>query len=140
MRKYYIFQIRPKYKEIALTKPDKLYKIMESIYHLPYSDYLLGRRILSDIRLTFNKEKLNKEIFQLLEENQNYTNFNNVHCIINYFTKEKSTLTIKTNYLLLESTKEIPTFFQIFSSKSNLFICDFEKKDYFFLQSLNYKS
>lgn len=137
MRTYYLFQIKSKYKKLTISEPDKLYKAIEGIYHLRHIDYIAGEKLLNDLRLPIPKDKLNKQIYNYLQNNTSYTCFKNSHYIHNYFTQEESILTIKNNYLIIESTKEIPTFFQIFSPKSNLFVCDFSKKDYFFLESLS---
>ena len=55
--------------------------------------------------------------------------------INNYYKNEESKLTINKAYLLLETNMIKSAFFNDLKNK-NLFVCDFENKDYFWLDSL----
>jgi hypothetical protein len=55
----------------------------------------------------------------------------------NYYTDEVSKLIIKNSYLILKSNKENSTFFTILSEIPNLFVIDFENKDYFWLSKIS---
>ena len=55
--------------------------------------------------------------------------------INNYYRDEESRLIINKAYMLLESNVVKPSFFKDLINKG-LFVCDFENKDYFWLDSL----
>jgi sporulation protein YlmC with PRC-barrel domain len=65
-----------------------------------------------------------------------YTKVNNIHMIYDYYTKEESKLIINTNYLLIKSTKQIPTFLKAITRKEKIFVIDFDNIDYFWLEEL----
>ena len=73
------------------------------------------------------------KIFNLKLSNSGYTLFKNRHKYINYFTKEESELIVKYNYMLLISNKENNIFLDEIKKISDLFICDFNTTDYYFV-------
>ena len=56
--------------------------------------------------------------------------------IHDYYTKEESKLIINTNYLLIKSTKQLPTFLKAITRKEKIFVIDFDNIDYFWLEEL----
>ena len=58
------------------------------------------------------------------------------HMIYDYYTKEESKLIVNTNYLVIKSTKQIPTFLKAITRKEYVFVCDFDNTDYFWLEEL----
>ena len=51
-------------------------------------------------------------------------------------TNKPVKMIISNSYIVIKSTKEIPTFFKILSKRKNIFICDFINKDYFWLSNI----
>ena len=94
-------------------------------------------RIKWRIRDTFNKELLDNNIYEYYKNRYTYTKINNTHIINDYYTEEKSKLVINPSYLLIRSTKQIPTFLRTITKKNNIFVCDFDNIDYFWLDELN---
>ena len=136
MRKYYLFKINKTYYNLTRHNPYNLYKTIESIYHVKEQDLKYYYNIFTSIRETFNKDYLNTNIYEYYKNRHSYTKVNNTHMIYDYYSKEESKLTINTNYLLIKSTKQLPTFLKAITKKEYIFVCDFENIDYFWLEEL----
>ena len=54
------------------------------------------------------------------------------HAIVNNLMKTN----YNANYLLIKSTKQIPTFLKAITKKEKIFVIDFENIDYFWLEEL----
>ena len=55
--------------------------------------------------------------------------------INDYYTNEKSRMVVDKNFILITTTKEYPSFFKTIPKK-NFFVCDFQNKEYFWLEQL----
>ena len=137
MRTFYLFKIKTNYSILTKNNPYNLYKTLEEIYHLKKDQIKIAYDLFSQIRDTFNKELLDNNIYEYYKNKYTYTKINNTHIINDYYTDEKSKLTINPTYLLIRSTKQIPTFLRTITKKNNIFVCDFDNIDYFWLDELN---
>ena len=136
MRKYYLFKINNIFYNLTKNNPYNLYKAIETIYHIKEHDLPYFYNYFNVIRDTFNKEYLNNNIYEYYKNRHSYTKVNNTHMIYDYYTKEESKLIINTNYLLIKSTKQIPTFLKAITRKEKIFVIDFDNIDYFWLEEL----
>ena len=136
MRKYYLFKINNIFYNLTNNNPYNLYKAIETIYHIKEQDLPYFYNYFNVIRDTFNKEYLNNNIYEYYKNRHSYTKVNNIHMIYDYYTKEESKLIINTNYLLIKSTKQIPTFLKAITRKEKIFVIDFDNIDYFWLEEL----
>lgn len=137
MRTFYLFKIKTNYSILTKNNPYNLYKTLEEIYHLKKDEIKIAYDLFSQIRDTFNKELLDNNIYEYYKNRYTYTKINNTHIINDYYTEEKSKLVINPSYLLIRSTKQIPTFLRTITKKNNIFVCDFDNIDYFWLDELN---
>ena len=137
MRTFYLFKIKTNYSILTKNNPYNLYKTLEEIYHLKKDEIKVAYDLFSQIRDTFNKELLDNNIYEYYKNRYTYTKIKNTHIINDYYTKEKSKLIINPTYLLIQSTKQIPTFLRTITKKNNIFVCDFDNIDYFWLEELN---
>ena len=137
MRTFYLFKIKTNYSILTKNNPYNLYKTLEEIYHLKKDEIKIAYDLFSQIRDTFNKELLDNNIYEYYKSKYTYTKINNTHIINDYYTDEKSKLTINPTYLLIRRTKQIPTFLRTITKKNNIFVCDFDNIDYFWLDELN---
>lgn len=135
MRVFYLFNINEEFKSITKDEPYSLFNSLNQIYRLDNRDVFIAFDLINQIIKPFDKRKLNLELFDIYRNNNNYTKFNNIHIINNYFNDEKTELTIKKSYLLLRSTVDVPSFLKDLND-SNVFVCDFKNKDYFWLDNL----
>ncbi|HAB67637.1 MAG TPA: hypothetical protein DCE23_09755, partial [Firmicutes bacterium] len=56
------------------------------------------------------KKVIDNKIYQVYKDNYTYSKVNNVHIINDYYSKERSKLMVKRNYLCLKSTNSVPEF------------------------------
>ena len=136
MRIFYLFKIKNQYATLTKKHPYNLYKTIEQIYRLTPEELTIATNIFDQISDTFNKEKINKKIYDSYKEQDTYTNYLNTHIINDYFTKEQTKLIVNKSYMLIKSTKQIPLFLKEIKSKDNIFICDFQNKAYFWLEQI----
>lgn len=136
MRKYYLFKINKTYYNLTRDNPYILYKAIESIYHIKENDFKYFYNYFESMRDTFNKDYLNTNIYEYYKNRHSYTKIRDTHMIYDYYTKEESKLIVNTNYLVIKSTKQIPTFLKAITRKEYVFVCDFDNTDYFWLEEL----
>ncbi len=133
MRTFYIFRISPEFKIITRNKPYNLYLALDNIHSLNHSEISLAIRLYDEVCDRNDVRSLNLSIFNLLRDSDYYMKFNNNHIINNYYTDESSKLTVYKCYLKLKSSLNNPTFFNTLKVYPNLFVVDFQSKDYFWL-------
>ena len=139
MRTFYIFKIKKHFAILTKNNPYTLYKTIEDIYKVKEKELEQDKNLFNHIKDTFNKDVLNTNSYNSYKNKYTYTRFKDIHTINNYYTKERSRLTVNKTYLLLRSTEEVPSFLKTLSaSKQKMFVCDFENKDYFWIEDLVY--
>lgn len=133
MRTFYLFKIKKTYYNLTKESPYNLYQALENIYHLKKEELKNAYLFFDQIKENFNKDRLDRNLYNAFKEKYTYTNFNYTHLINDYYTDEKTKLIINKTYLYIKSTKEIPIFLKVLSKKDNIFVCDFNNRDYFWL-------
>lgn len=133
LRTFYIFKINKEFKTITKDKPYNLYLALDNIHSMNSDNVSLAFTLFNEICDKTSPKDLNLSVFNELKDSDYYIKFNNNHLINNYFTTENSKLTVNRTYLKLKSSINNPTFFKILSSIPNLFVIDFNHKDYFWL-------
>lgn len=136
MRTFYIFKINNEFKILTKNRSYNLYKTIENIYNLREEDYGLGITMFEQIAEVIDSKQANLKIFDINRHNDTYTKFSNIHMINNYYNDEVSKLIINKSHLILKSSKEFPTFLKELNFDNNLFACDFQNKDYFWIEEL----
>lgn len=137
MRTFYIFKIKEEFAILTKNNPYHLFKMLSYIYNLDRGEVIRGADLFYKLVQMFNSKELDIKIFKKYSENYFYTKFKNIHQMNNIYKKEESKLTVHHHYLLLESTVIRPVFLQDLSEYENIFLCDFENKDYFWLEKLS---
>ena len=135
MRKFYIFNINDEFKVLNKDNAYDLYRQMENIKHLNKNEFYNGIKIYETLASIFDKYKIDEYLYDLNKDSYFYTKYKNIHIINNYYRGEESRLTICKAYLLLETNAVKCSFFDNLKNMG-LFACDFENKDYFWLDSL----
>ena len=133
MRTFYIFKIKKPYVILTRHNPFNLYKTIEHISNVKTDELKIATNLFNQISGTFNKDQINKLIFKKYQNAYSYTNHVNTHTIYDYHTKEQTKLIIYRSFIIIQSTKQIPSFLKTIATNNNLFICDFNNKDYFWL-------
>lgn len=138
MRTYYIFNVNKYFAHIYKNRPFKMYKIFEDIYLNKDYDKSKTFHNFEEVAVPFNKIMLNEYIYYEYKVKYGYKKENNIHFLTN---SETSKLTINNYNIKLETKDNYSKFFHILSYyNDNLFICDFENKDYFWLSKLYHNS
>lgn len=135
MRKFYIFNINNEFAILNKEDSYELFRQMENIRGLDKEEFYNAIRIYETLAHTIDKQDLNSRIYDKHKESFYYTKYQNIHMINNYYKNEESKLTINNAYLLLETNILKPAFFNDLKNE-NYFACDFENKDYFWINSL----
>ena len=60
----------------------------------------------------------------------------NTHIYNNYYNDENTKLKVGNAFMVLETTSPKPEFFNTLKDNSNLFACDFQNQDYFWVESV----
>lgn len=136
MRTFYIFKVKEEYAILTKNNPYQLFRMLEFIYNLDKGEITRGADLFYKLVEKLDSKSLDIQLFKKYRENYFYTKFKNVHQVNNIYKKEESKLVVRHHYLLLESTIVKPTFLEDLQSVPNLFLCDFENKDYFWLEKL----
>ncbi|MBE6144225.1 MAG: sporulation inhibitor of replication protein SirA [Firmicutes bacterium] len=127
MRKYYIFIIRTEFYKIYKNNSLVLYKTLENLYKLNNNNFGYGFSIYNQLCLTFNTEVLNN---YFLRKFANYKH--NKH----YIQKEQTILEINKSCIVVLTKYNVPKSLKyLLYYNKYLFVCDFDNKDYFWLQN-----
>ena len=134
MRTYYIFNVNKYFTYMYKTSPFKMYKIFEEIYHSRDYDAVKTYRVFEGIANPFNKIMLNEYISYEYRYKYGYKKEEKLHTLK---TKENTTLKINNYNIKIETDSNYTDFFKYINNyNENLFVCDFENKDYFWLSKL----
>ena len=134
MRTYYIFNVNRYFSYMYKNKPFKMYKMFEEIYYSKSYDSLSTYRNFETVAAPFNKIMLNEYIYFEYKLKYGYKRKDNLHYLN---TTEKSILRINNYNIKIETEGNYSEFFnEISNYNNNLFVCDFENMDYFWLSKL----
>lgn len=134
MKTYYIFQIKKEFISLYKETPSTLFHILRSIYYLDKTEVEYGYNLFNQLIIPMNKNKIDRDIFIKFHQDIPYSKRKETHYINNLYRNEISRLTINNSYCKLEIEQNFSTFFDILKEElENLFVCSFQKTDFFFL-------
>ena len=136
MRTFYIFKIN---KEMAiLTKdcPYNIYKNMEQIRKYDLNNFSFCYHIYDQLVSPINLKSVNKLLLNKYKDNIYYQKYYNIHKIFNRYKPEDTKLVIKNTYILLLTNCIKPAFLKELKFDKDLFVCDFDNKDYFWIEQI----
>ena len=134
MKVYYIFQMKKEFVQLYRDSPIVLFHILRSIYYLDKTEVDYGYHLFRQLILPLNKNQLDRDFFIEFHQDIPYSKRGDVHVINNLYRNEVSRLIINHFYLKLEIEQNFSSFFEILNRKfDNLFVCAFQKTDFFFL-------
>lgn len=114
--------------------PFKMYKILEDIYNTREYDPKRTFRLLEEVASPFNKPMLNEYIYYQYHTKYGYRRKDNIHTLNN---NEKTLLRINNYNIKIKTQNNYSSFFTYLNKyNDNLFVCDFNNKDYFWLSIL----
>ena len=137
MRTFYIFKINKEMGVLLKDSPYNLFKSLEDIYLLDKTSIGIGKDLLDQLIVPIDKERYNRLIYELNKDNDFYMKNGDTHKVVNKYRKEETIITVKNSHILLKTNiinRDIKKFLPI----TELFACDFQNKDYFWLEQLIY--
>lgn len=136
MRIFHVFSIDKSIK--SLTKDDsyQLYYTFKKIKNLDKDNLSLGITLYEQVAIPIEKEKYNKYLFKNYTDSDFYYKFRNEHTYFNKYRNEESHLKVGSAFLKIESNVSNPDFFKCLKKDHNLFVCDFDNCDYFWLDTI----
>ena len=138
MRTYYIFNVNRYFNYMYKKYPYKMYKVFEEIYNTRNYDDVRTYHILEEVADPFNKIMLNEYIYYEYKFKYGYKRKENIHTLN---SKEKTILRINNYNIKIETESNYSVFFKYLNNYNNrLFVCDFDNKDYFWLNILEESS
>lgn len=134
MRTYYIFCINNEMSILAKDNPYILFRSFESIYKGKRNDLYVASNLFEQLTNRVDN-KINDKLKQKFKDNDYYMYTLNRHAYYNKYKDEKCELLVKNAYLLCTTNSIKPVLLSKLK-KNNLFICDFQNKDYFWLDEI----
>lgn len=138
MRVYYLFKINDSFSKLYYNKTYYLYKMLEQISKSSQNDFIISYRLFSQMATAYNKVEINSNIYKAFEYNDKYMKTLNKH-ILNDGV-EKTKLTVYNTYIKIRTNQNLTSFFKVLNREKNIFVCDFNNKDYFWLSKVSSKS
>ena len=141
MRTYYAFIIKDSLMHFYSKKPYSLYKILEQIYRLKNNDIVLGYRLLEQVTEPFGTRKTDKFIYKKHLNELEYSRLDDGHMIKNLYSEEITFLKVFHSHVRIKTNNNYSSFFSsIQEYDENLFICDFENQDFFWVNKINFET
>lgn len=141
MRTYYAFIIKDSLMHFYSKKPYSLYKILEQIYRLKNNDIVLGYRLLEQVTEPFGTRKTDKFIYKKHLNELEYSRLNDGHMIKNLYSEEITFLKVFHSHVRIKTNNNYSSFFSsIQEYDENIFICDFENQDFFWVNKINFET
>lgn len=138
MRTFYIFKINNMFQTFYNDKSSILYKMFSEIYNSEDDDLINNFRLFEKITIPFNKRIFNNFIMLKHRDDLYYNKKENKHMINK--DDEMTKLVVNTTHLKIKTNKNVNSFIKdIIDSRENVFVIDFENKDYFWLNEINYE-
>lgn len=141
MRTYYAFIIKDSLMHFYSKRPYSLYKILEQIYRLKNSDIKLGYRLLEQVTKPFGVNKIDKFIYKKHFDDLEYSRIEDGHMIKNLYSEEISFLKVFYSHVRIKTNNDFSSFFSsIQNFDDNIFVCDFENEDFFWINKFNFET
>jgi len=135
MRVFYVYRINEIYRDMYYKHSYRLYKILESIYYERDYDKISSYRLYKQVVNPINKMLCNGYITKNHRLAYEYCYDNNVHYIRK--KEEHTKMVISNIHIKIISDINFPSFLNdIYAYDSNIFICDFDNNDYFWLDKV----
>ncbi len=137
MRVFYIFKIKDEFISLYKNNESMLYNILKQIYYLPKEEINYAKTLLNQLVNNIDKEYIDRDIYIKMHQKMPYSKRGEVHYMNNLYKDEISKLIVKYKYIKIETETNFSSFFNILKKyNNNLFVCDFEYLDFFFLDRI----
>lgn len=141
MRTYHVFVIKNSLMDYYGERPYSLYKILEQIYNLKTNDIVLGYKLLNQVTNSLDTKRIDKYIYKNNFDENTYKRIYDGHIISNKYTDEETFLHVYNSHIRIKTNNNYSVFFEsIKNYNNNMFVCDFENQDYFWLNKIKVES
>lgn len=138
MNNYYIFMVNECFTSFYRDKPSVLYQLFEHVYGLTKNDLILGYRIFEQVAVPFDKEKVNQHFYEHFCSELSYSRKTDRHYYNNLYIGEDTKAVIHHSHIKLISNMDYPSFMHSLKENyENVLVCNFEKKNFFWLDKKN---
>jgi len=135
MRIFYVYRINEFYRDMYYKHSYRLYKILEQIYYERDYDRVSSYRLYKQVIIPVNRLLCNSYVTKNHRLSYEYCYDNHVHYIKK--NDEHTKMVISNIHIKIISDINYPSFFDdIYAYDSNIFICDFDNNDYFWLDKV----
>ena len=134
MRTYYLFEVKEGVLRNYKNNYEELYGLLESINSLKTEDIVLGYNLFDRLVTPLKKGELNDYIRDNYINNENYICFDSTHTINDFYYNETTKMIINNSHIKIKTNKNTPSFFFDIRKFPNMFVCDFENRDFFLLK------
>ena len=132
-----MFKIKEEYIDLYKDTPNTLYNILNQMYYMKRNEIGYGFNLFNQMIDKLNKFDLDKYLYVLLHTKMKYSKRGDEHILNNLYKDEISILKIKNTHMVINSNKSYTEFFVFLNQyDSNLFVCDFNNHDYFFMSNI----
>lgn len=126
MTKYYLFIIKNDTYKVYKNNPKYLYEIINTLYHLKYSDLNYGINLYNTLCDTFSVKLLKNYIVDRFNTRTYKKRIK--------LNKEKTYIRLNYSKVEIETDLKIPPIFKIFNIyNKKIFVINFKEKRYFWL-------
>lgn len=137
MRIYFVFKVKEEYIDLYKDTPNTLYNILNQMYYMKRNEIGYGFNLFNQMINRFDKFDLDKYLYVLLHTKMKYSKKGDEHVLNNLYKDEVSVLKVKSTHILINANKSYTEFFVLLNQYDpNLFVCDFNNHDYFFLSNI----
>lgn len=137
MRVFYIFKIKDEFKYLYKNNESTLYNILKQIYYLPSEEIGYAKTLLNQLVDDIDKDFMDRDLFIKLHQKMAYSKRGEIHYINNLYKDEISKLIVKNKYIKIITETNFSSFFEILGHyDNNLFVCDFDHLDFFYIDSI----
>lgn len=135
MRTFYIYNINDFLHSLYDNYPHNLYKMLEEAHYSKKHNLAKSATIYDQLITNYNKLYINNFLNINNKIDVYYYNKNNTHLISS--RGEYTKLTVNSYCIKVKSNLNYPKFFyDINNYSNNIFICDFDNQDYFWLNKI----
>lgn len=134
MKTYYAFLVNDYFSSFYQEKPSVLYQIFDQVYQLNKDDIVLGYRIFEQISIPFDKDLLNNHFYNSHCQELSYARKTDKHYYNNLYIQEDTKVLVYHSHIKFKTNIPYPTLMHSLKEfHDNVFICDFDSKEYFWL-------
>lgn len=138
MRTYYIFKINDSFTTLYNNKSNSIYKMLNDIRLSNKKDSVKISKFYNKLTKPLDKKKINDLIIRNHINDFYYKKIGIYHELSNNI--EGSILTVNNTFIKIVTNTNISTFFKdLYLLNENLFLVDFDNKDYFYITDLKKK-